>query len=109
MNCTFSPVSQFVMGVITEICLCVLISTPESKTEEQYSISIFHINNIYMYLVKDVYMVFLTDYCLHVKLLSLPVPANNQTDTVQISIVPQHHYFFGILCGLISAAPFLQI
>ena len=67
-----------VFNAFKQISLCMLISTPDSETEEQYSLSIFHINNIYyMYLVKDVYMVLLIGYCLGVKLLSLPVPANN--------------------------------
>lgn len=89
-------------------------STPDSNVEEQYSISIFHINKIYRYILyslsKMSYVVFLNFDCLGVKLLNLPVPANNQTDTVQISINSATALLLlwhTVLCGLISTAPFL--
>ena len=56
------------------------------------------------------YVVFLNFDCLGVKLLNLPVPANNQTDTVQISINSATALLLLwhiVLCGLISTAPFL--
>lgn len=87
-------------------------STPDSNVEEQYSISIFHINKIHiLYSLSQMsYVVFLNFDCLGVKLLNLPVPANNQTDTVQISINSATALLLlwhTVLCGLISTAPFL--
>lgn len=90
-------------------------STPDSNVEKQYSISIFHINKIYRYILyslsKMSYVVFLNFDCLGVKHLNLPVPANNQTDTVQISINSATALLLlwhTVLCGLISTAPFLS-